>query len=289
MKVYEKELCEEMGVTDQIGQDDLHSTLLSAFREHPSMHRKNNRVAMCRFAGFADALNDLVPAWCLYLLRCLHVLGDVKFGRKDMMQKIQESNMHETVGDTRASTSEGRLRDTCSSNVMLTAALLSDMSGRQRARVIQVASKPLREWYGRQSVQLRSMNGCVQWMVSQLQGELWKPMHDTLKLLSDVNALASCGIGGPVAFKVNVRDTIVHEEHQHADCLSRYILSLLAQRLKRLTWFTNGHLPDVVRIAMCGDDDVSTGVSNIKDAHEAIAEARTKGKWWHDLAERTLR
>eukprot|EP00971_Amphidinium_carterae_P073055 1444928-Amphidinium_carterae.1 len=168
MKVYEKELCEEMGVTSEIAQDDLHSTLLSAFREHPSMHRKSNRVAMCRFAAFADALNDLVPAWCLYLLRCLHVLGDVKFGRKDMMQKIQESNAAEVGGDNRTSTSEGKLRDTCSSNVMLTAALLSDMSGRQRARVIRVASAPLQEWYGVQSQKLRSMNGCVDWMLSQL-------------------------------------------------------------------------------------------------------------------------
>eukprot|EP00971_Amphidinium_carterae_P336886 6473460-Amphidinium_carterae.2 len=124
-------------------------------------------------------------------------------------------------------------------------------------------------------------------MLSQLGGELWRPMHDTLKLLSDVNALASCGIGAPVAYKVSVGDVIVHEEHQHVDCLARYILTLVAQRLKRLTWFTNGHLPDVVRIANGSEDDMATGVNNIRDAHESIAEARTKGKWWHDLAERT--
>eukprot|EP00971_Amphidinium_carterae_P181507 3600999-Amphidinium_carterae.2 len=160
MKVYERELCQEMCLEELVGDDGLHEALLSAFRDHPSMNRKNNRVAMCRFGAFADALNDLVPAWCLYLLRCLHVLGDIKFGHKEIVQKIQESNMPAAGGEARVSTSEGKLRDTCTSNVMLTAALLSDMSGRQRARVIQVASAPLRLWYGVQSQRLRSMNGC---------------------------------------------------------------------------------------------------------------------------------
>eukprot|EP00971_Amphidinium_carterae_P352734 6492718-Amphidinium_carterae.4 len=289
MKVYEKELCEEMCLTSELGQDGLHDALLSAFRDHPSMHRKNNRVAMCRFGAFVDALSDLVPAWCLYLLRCLHVLGDIKFGRKDMIQKIQESNMADRQGESKPSTSEGKLRDTCTSNVMLTAALLSDMTGRQRARVIQIASAPLRLWYGVQSQKLRSMDGCVAWLVEQLQGNLWQPMTDTMKLLSDVSALAACGIGIGQASKVSLKDTCVQEEHLYTECLSRYIMTLVAQRCKRLTWFTNGHLPDIVRIARCKHDEVCSGVQNIRDVHEAIAEARSKGKWWHDLAERTLR
>eukprot|EP00971_Amphidinium_carterae_P094204 1864824-Amphidinium_carterae.1 len=137
-----------------------------------------------------------------------------------MIQKIQESNMPEVGGDARTSTSEGKLRDTCTSNVMLTAALLSDMSGRQRARVIQVASAPLRLWYGLQSQKLRSMNGCVEWMVEQLQGQLWQPMVETLRILSDVNALSSCGIGEAHAWKVSLKDTCVQNEHQHAECLA---------------------------------------------------------------------
>ena len=177
---HEAIMLEELGLLHHQGAENAGQLLRQAAQRACVVSSRGDKVAFCRFGSLIDSLGSLRNSWHMYQLRLLHALMDSKsFSTDTLQQSVKQTAKKrdtENIQSRAPVKAPVLLRDSCHSNVALSLAVLSDEAGQQRARVIEVFSRPLRAWHGHQASQLRSSQDYLDWFCEQsledLSGEL---------------------------------------------------------------------------------------------------------------------
>eukprot|EP00971_Amphidinium_carterae_P170338 3375031-Amphidinium_carterae.1 len=167
--------------------------------------------------------------------------------------------------------------------------MLSDAEGRQRSRVIEAVTAPLRSWYGSQSKELRSLDSTLSWLQKQVGGRLHVPLKETLCLLSDAEALAYCCIGKSVPRSIKaLSDMEVVRERAYVKAMADYVFQLVGNRCKRTLWLTYSWIPEMLKLLSKDVVKQTEAIQSIQDSVRHMAEAEEKGVWWKQLVQRSF-
>ena len=294
LALHSEAICDEIGDREAFGSADCDSKILSSWKDDVSRLYRGPKVAMCRFASFIDAAQDLARRWTFYKFRLLFLAFVNGQLRDKNILKIMRSNAaaaaQNQMPEGRASTAEKpNLRQTYSSNVTLSLCMLCDEDGRQRLRVLSAVSQPFRQWYGQQSKVLRSMDASERWFVHQLlKGGLLSPVRETLSLLKNADIMRYCGIGAPVARRVTSwEDERLQRERRWVSAVAEYTLVLCAERSRRQLWLSVGVLSMLVGLLSKSEEKVTKTLGDMQLLGKAAAVAEGKGSWWRDLIRRS--
>ena len=170
---YQDNLLDELGMKHLAGERDMEAKLNNEISIQVHKQRRGKKVAMARFTSLLDSLASYRERWTLTLFRLLHLFMDGhRFRATGFRDAIKRAASTGENSAERASIKGDklRLRDACANNIALSAALLADEVGRQRARVMECITRPIRQWHGNQAKKLRSLEANRKWFQTQLAG-----------------------------------------------------------------------------------------------------------------------
>lgn len=140
-------------------------------------------------------------------------------------------------------------RSSNKSTVQLAGQLLSDPLTQSLTRMLERFVRPIRAWYGQQSVDLRTSHSLCKWVKAQcIDGALWTPLQETLSLLQDRGALehVKLKVDFSEADRTMGRDhPSVAGDDELASAVAKYVFALVSARASRQTWAVI-HFPGLV-------------------------------------------
>lgn len=226
------------------------TSLKQSMFDDPNRRLKGSVVKMCRFANFVDKAREMDPSWHTVLLVVLY-LG-FQTGLVEIGKVVVEMPKLPPAGD---STSDGRtpvprgndqltqFRDNAKHNVRLVANLMLDPHTRVYCRILWTLCMPIRTWYGRQSVRLRSAQAMAEWVQEQVSGGLNTPLKETWALLSDVSILEMLGLDlrvDDVVKQVTLLHPALASQDRVASMSGEHTRHLIGSRAKRMLYMTVG-------------------------------------------------
>lgn len=157
---------------------------------------------LCRFANFVDRAREMDPSWHTFLLVVLFLGFEADLIKVDQvaleMPTLPQKTSSGADGRTPVARGNDQLkqfRDSAKNHVHLVANLLLDPNNRVYCRILWALCQPIRNWYGKQSVVLRSSPAMAQWVQDQVFGGLNLPLRESWALMSDVSILQSLNFG----------------------------------------------------------------------------------------------
>eukprot|EP00971_Amphidinium_carterae_P093223 1844765-Amphidinium_carterae.3 len=289
---YQTEILQELGMDNAETEEGLHSRIVEVLEDHPSLQNRGTKTAMCRFANFVDSCKAINQCWTFYLLRLLFLAFELRQLEGVVMKTAMSNALQgaEQNAEARQTVQQPpSLRKAFTSNLAFAIAMLSDAEGRQRSRVIEAVTAPLRAWYGKQSKELRSLESTLSWLQKQVGGKLHVPLKETLSLLSDASALAYCCIGNPVAKAMkSVSDMEIVRERAYVKSMADYAFQLVGNRCKRTLWLTYSWIPEMLKLVSKDEVKQREAIQSIQESVRQMSEAEDKGVWWKQLVQRSF-
>eukprot|EP00971_Amphidinium_carterae_P352915 6492771-Amphidinium_carterae.4 len=289
---YQSEILQELDMDNVETEEGLHSRIVEVLEEHPSLSHRGTKTAMCRFANFVDSCRCINKCWTFYLLRLLFLAFELKQLEGVVMKTAMSNALQgaEQNAEARQAVQQPpTLRKAFTSNLAFAIAMLGDTDGRQRSRVIESCTGPLRSWYGTQSKELRSLDSTLAWLQRQVGGKLHEPLKETLALLSSPVALSYCCIGNPVAKTIKgVSDMEVVKERGYVKSMAEYVFQLVSNRCKRTLWLTYSWIPEMIKLLSKDVARQQDAIRSIQECMRHMDEAEQKGVWWKQLVQRSF-
>lgn len=293
-------LISDLGVDDAGASEDIEVQVWGQLQQLWQQRTKGEKVALCRFAKFTDVAEQKDPLFHMTLLGALYVgLQEDMFDASTFQLAIDKKALTAPGSGEGSSSSVRRgndcvnaLRAACKNNLHTMVLVWSDPLTQPRLRVMFRFTRHVRAWYGDQSHRLRSCEAAAEWVVAQVGGLLAEPLNQTLMCLSDASDLEFVGLSvselGKFAGK-GMSEVFLHGQGQIAQLVGGWSMRLVANRIKRMLWFTEGWAGRQALLIASEEADRRQACRRFEEQHKAFEAARGKAMpIWRRMVERSF-
>jgi len=239
------ELCDriktDLGLDDMMAGDDMEHAVWERLRA--CFDHKAQRVAISRWFGWCDAMQEWLQLWHSKLLAYLHIcLGEgwmkgspLEKGTRLQAAKPADGEDQEKLATAADPAELQKLRKQCKNTMHLATSVLMDSDLKRMVSMMLALTSPVRAAFGKNNQDARDVAGARKYFVEQACGAGLRPVADTMRKLGDMETLCSVG------FKFAGVDGVVRREAGHPECVAedelahkmgRLVLALTFERLR---------------------------------------------------------
>jgi hypothetical protein len=229
--------------------------LWASLMEEDPLAKKGYKCNLNRFFGGTRLAREDCKKWHQRLFQYEYTALECGMLNTARVQKVmvKDSDMDaqeavRTTDSSRVCVSEKALRSCCQNSMVISVAMLRDPNNLLLLKIICTCTQPLEDWHGHQNRALRDASSSGSWLVDQLDGDFMKHVLKTLGLLSNQDALETCGFELPRACSKGSKSPsppstdnspFLRDDHL-ADLMGDFTLSLAAHRVARCLHLLRG-------------------------------------------------
>lgn len=142
--------------------------------------------------------------------------------------------------DLPCDTKDKALKSVCQNAVVVSVLLLADEHHHRLSSIILAVCAPVDEWHSHQSKVCRSAGECEEWVAEQASGGYGDHLQSILAGLASTETLQSAGFIVDSASASACSDGELISENDYATTYGSMLVALLAQRIRRCLWLTQG-------------------------------------------------
>lgn len=264
------------------------------------LQNKGTSVKLCRFGNWTDRASEFDEGFTFSKIRVVYYgLQMGLFSRESMEAVVAPPKPEEPSAEAPArpdmqnrNAPLQRFRAAAKGNIQLAAILMSDPACRMKARMCFVLIRPIREWYGRQSQALRSVDEHRVWLKRQVDQHFAEPLQGTFKQLMDSEILDFLGFVldfGPLEVAKHKHDPVTAGQDGLARLAGIYTTTLVACRPRRLMYLTHGWTGQQVRLLGPDEQGAKAAAQELLSDFRAFTESEARADaFWRRLSKRSV-
>lgn len=241
-------IVQDRGLQGSEGEAGFDDALFSSLSE--AWHRKTEKVGLCRWFHWREAVQSLMPDWTVRYLgdvyQCLTTGLEVK-DLPTLSSRVKLSGHSDAQdvasGPTGAEHADlAALRRASRNTLQLRCAVFGDSGLQGMCRLLVAALAPFHRAHGQQNLKCRSRSEVLDWYWSQSSGGAFTPIADAAEMMRSADFLAECSLD----LTSQQTNQLAGAEAQHplvcyfsdlASLAGRLVLKLAWRHLNSAIWF----------------------------------------------------